>query len=66
MSFLFRLSRMRACYKVDLRLLFSFPKGLFPSLSKAVLRLTSQTLSITSSQCFEQLSTSLRILGIKK
>ena len=66
MSFLFRLSRMRACYKVDLRLLFSFPKGLFPSLPKAVLRLTSQTLSITSSQFFEQLSTSLRILDIKK
>ena len=66
MSFSFRLSRMRACYKVDLRLLFSFPKGLFLSLPKAVLRLTSQTLSITSSQFFEQLSTSLRILGIKK
>ncbi len=61
MSFLFRLSRMRACYKVDLRLLFSFPKGLL-----AVLRLISQTLSITSSQFFEQLSTSLRILDIKK
>lgn len=61
MSFLFRLSRMRACYKVDLRLLFSFPKGLL-----AALRLTSQTLSITSSLCFEQLSTSLRILDIKK
>ncbi len=49
MSFLFRLGTMRVCCKVDLRLLFSFPKGLFPSLPKAVLRLTLQTLSITSS-----------------